>query len=357
VTTEAHTDSDFSLLAFSTLVLRHRWLFIRLPLLCGLILGVWALTRPRTYTASASFAGKASSTQSPLSGLASQFGIKVGGGESGYSPQFYAALVTSTATIGPLVDSARPWVPTRNGLKSIAALYKTKRKTPDAIREEAIGKFRGHVGVNSSRETGIINVTVSSPDPLASAALTNALVNTVSDFYLRTRQSGASAERKFVEGRLAEAKTDLRQAEDALRYFLERNRSFSNSPQLQFENHRLERDVQMRQEVVTTLAQSYEQARVDEVRNLPGINIIETPRVPTMPDARRTIMRTLTGVSLGLCLALLIGVLREVFRRDEQREAELSVEYERLKRQTRDEMKHPGTLLSRILGFNTRVVK
>ncbi len=44
-----------------------------------------------------------------------------------------------------------------------------------------------------------------------------------------------------------------------------------------FEHDRLERPVSMRQELVTAMAQAYEQARVDEVRNTPVITVIDQP--------------------------------------------------------------------------------
>ena len=45
-----------------------------------------------------------------------------------------------------------------------------------------------------------------------------------------------------------------------MKAFLVENRQFSNSPQLIFEHDRLERQVTMRQELVTAMAQAYEQA-------------------------------------------------------------------------------------------------
>ena len=44
-----------------------------------------------------------------------------------------------------------------------------------------------------------------------------------------------------------------------------------------FGHDRLERQVSVRQELVTAMAQAYEQARVDEVRNAPVITVIDQP--------------------------------------------------------------------------------
>ncbi len=49
---------------------------------------------------------------------------------------------------------------------------------------------------------------------------------------LQKRVSLHGAERRFVESRLDRARRELRAAEDALQAFLQSNRQFSNSPEL-----------------------------------------------------------------------------------------------------------------------------
>jgi uncharacterized protein involved in exopolysaccharide biosynthesis len=51
--------------------------------------------------------------------------------------------------------------------------------------------------------------------------------------------------------------------------FLQANRQWANSPDLTFQHDRLERDIALRQQVYTTLVQSFEQARISEVRDTP----------------------------------------------------------------------------------------
>ena len=109
----------------------------------------------------------------------------------------------------------------------------------------------------------------------------------VSHFNLLTRQTRAGAERRFVEARLQEAADSLRLVENRHKAFLQANRDFRNSPQLKFENDRLERDVQFQQQLYTSLAQSFEQARIDEVRNTPVITVLEPPDLPASPDPRK----------------------------------------------------------------------
>src|SRR5207244_4476199 len=101
-----------------------------------------------------------------------------------------------------------------------------------------------------------------------------------------------------LEGRSQEALTELRTAEQAMQDFLVRNRQYQNSPPLQFEASRLQRRIDLTQQVYTNLVQAYEQARVAEVRNTPVLTIIDKPEGSAQPSVR---LRTLgiLGVLLG----------------------------------------------------------
>ena len=109
------------------------------------------------------------------------------------------------------------------------------------------------------------------------------MLDLLDSFNLETRQPQAASERRFVEERLGQAKDELLDAEDRLLTFLNQNREFQNSSQLSFEHDRLLREVRLRQDVVTSLTESHEQARIEEVRNTPVITIVQAPELPALP--------------------------------------------------------------------------
>ena len=78
-------------------------------------------------------------------------------------------------------------------------------------------------------------------------------------FNLNNRQQQAGAERAFIEKRLADAQSQLSNAENNLQAFLTENRDFRSSPTLQLEFDRLNRTVASRQSLYNSLAASYEQ--------------------------------------------------------------------------------------------------
>ena len=79
----------------------------------------------------------------------------------------------------------------------------------------------------------------------------------------------------------------------------------------------------MRQELVTAMAQAYEQARIDEVRAAPVITVIDQPESPALPDPRGRIRRLLLGIIVGMIVGLGLALIREftVRARDEESEA------------------------------------
>jgi len=125
------------------------------------------------------------------------------------------------------------------------------------------------------------------------------LVSIINAFNLERRRTQAAAERSFAESRVTSIKGDLRAAEGRLQDFLQHNANCCEAPSLRFEEQRLSRDVATQQQLYTTMLQSFEQAKIDEVRDTPVITIIEPPTIPVRPDSRRAALLLPLGVIAG----------------------------------------------------------
>lgn len=287
-------------------------------LVTALVVIITVVSFTPTYTADAAFMpqGARDSGGGGLRALAGQFGVSVPGDGGSDTPEFYSDLLGSRTILAPLLADSftvrgRGSGEVRRG--TLAELLEVEGNSPEEVRLRTLEWLRGDaVSRRSDAATSKVSLSVSTPWPELSAELAERLLEQVNDFNLRNRQSRAAAERVFIEGRLDETRRELEEAEGALRRFLETNRQFSSSPELVFEHDRLQREVALRQGVVSSLSQAFEEARISEVRNLPVITILESPEVPIRHDGRGLALRGVLALLLGGMLGVGYAFIREV---------------------------------------------
>lgn len=336
-----------SLLELLTILVRHRRTLIALPLITALSALVFSLLLPRQYTVESRFVPEATGGQSArLAGLAAQFGVDIGGGENLESVDFYAELLESHDLLRSVVLTSfqvqTPSGGTRTG--NLVELLEAKGDNEEVRTRNAVEELAELVVVRPDPAAKLVTLRTSAPWPSLAVAVNQRLLELLSEFNLERRQSRAAAERAFLESRVAEAEEDLRNAEAALERFLSENRRYAESPQLTFEYGRLERRVSLLQQLYVSLAQGYEQARVDEVRNTPVITIIDQPRGPARKTAPNVPMNVLLGLVLGGFLALTIVLVREGIQSARRRSPERFDELRAAARSTMDAFTPSGLL-------------
>lgn len=347
-----HPAGGISLVEIVNVLLRHRRLIVLLPLALAFLAGVWSLTRPRAYEVSTSLLPEGVSTQSGgIAGLARQFGFGVGSG-SGSSPLFYADLLQGRELLRKAVESEYE-VPT-DGDGTVTAtlieLYGIEESKWLPKWQVAADQLETKMDVTVAAATGVVELTVSAGDPALAEQIAARLLQLLNEFNLETRQTRAAEEGRFVAERMGEMEDALRAAEETLKTFLEHNRAINSSPELTFELDRLQRQVSMRQSIFTSLAQAYEQARIDGVRDTPVFTVVMQPEGAARPQPRRTPLRAVLGLMAGSVLALLVAFTREFLRRIRKTEHDESGEYRefsRLREEARKDLLRPVRVLRR----------
>jgi len=297
---ERETSQDISMFALATTLLRNRWRIARWMLFGGVVAALFVFLKPALYQASASFVPQGNdASRSGLASLAGQFGVSLPSSNQSTSPEFYSSLLQSRALLQQIVRDTLVVRELSGRRIAFLDLFKIPDGPVARREEQGVRILRDLVNTSVTKPTGVVGLAVTTRWPSVSLAITTALVNGVNDFNQQARQGQAAAERKFVEGRLAIGRTDLRAAEDRLQGFLQTNREFSRSPELNFERDRLQRDVTLQQQVYTSLTQSLEEVRMREVRDTPVITVIESPAVATLPEPRQRTTRLLFGILLG----------------------------------------------------------
>ncbi|UCC24253.1 MAG: hypothetical protein JSU98_10995 [Gemmatimonadales bacterium] len=305
-------EDDISLWDVLAVLLLRRRIIVRAVLLVAFLAILTTLARDRTWTTTTYFRPQGSSGASQLVSLASQFGVNVGGGDEGETPAFYQGLLATREVLSRVASESYRV----NGQSvPLATLLEIEGETPELRLQRVIEWLRERaVSVSVGRETGTVTVDVRTRWPELSQAIGQSLLDEVSRFNLETRQSQARAERGFIEERLEVAEQDLRDAEAALQEFLQNNRAFGEFSQARLEADRLGRDVLNRQQVYNTLLQSYEQARISEVRDTPVITVLQSPYLPPKPDGRGLTLRLALGVVLGGMLGVVLAFTLEVLQ-------------------------------------------
>ena len=346
---------SISLLTLVSTGLTHRVTILRSAIaVCAAVTLVGVLL-PRWYTASASFVPQARRNPSNLSaGLAAQLGINLPQ-DPAQSPAFYIDFLKSRPILGAVVESTYAFVaggvPIRG---TLIDLYKIREKTDILSREEAIDELEQVVFARMNPRSGVVTVEVRSRYADLSAQICRRLLELLNAFNLETRQSQAAAERRFIEGRLQEVRQELRRAEDGLQKFLLQNRDYRNSPELTFQQDRLAREVTMQQQLFTGLSQSYEQARIEEVRDTPVITVLDAPRVPGRPDRRGLRTRGVLALLVGGVLGLLVASWKEYMHEVSVKEPGAFDRFARLRRRAWDDVRRPWRLLKRLVTRASR---
>jgi hypothetical protein len=309
-----HVGNEVSLVALGIALLRWRRTILLLGLAGGIIGLGSALIARRQYVASATFLPQ--QTESSVSGLAaaaSQFGIQVASGNNGtWGPPLYVKLLGSPVLLESIArDTIR--VAERGGQRiPVMDLLEVEAPSPALRLDKTVRALQRMVSAGEIKTLGVVQVSVVSRWPSVSVTLTQMLLHQVDRFNVERRQSQAAAERRFVDSLASNAERALRDAENRLQYFLQQNRVFA-SPQLTFERDRLQREVSLRQELYTTLLHNREDARIREVRNTPVITVIEEPRLPVVPLARKAVLSGLLGGLVGLTLGVLAALAMQWF--------------------------------------------
>jgi uncharacterized protein involved in exopolysaccharide biosynthesis len=309
-------DDEISLWEVLAVLLRRRWTIVLTVVLCVAGAVAYTLLSAETYTTQASFQPQGSeASASQLLALAGQFGVNVPGvGGDELSPAFYQELLASREILHRV--ASRSYVVDGVGSVSLTDLLEIEDDTEPLRVEEAIHQLRDDlVSIQTGRESGILTISVQTEWPDLSVAIAERVLDEIQVFNLETRRTQAAAERVFIEARVDSARIALTNAEDSMQVFLQANRRYEDSPELTFQAERLQREIARQQQVYTGLVQSFEEARIAEVRDTPVLTVLQVPFFPPGPDDRNLLLAIALGLVLGGMGGVVLAFVIEAIRR------------------------------------------
>jgi uncharacterized protein involved in exopolysaccharide biosynthesis len=297
------------------LPLARRWrTLFAVPVLFMLAATTYRFAHGTWYTARTSFTPEAAgfslaSNLGALASIAGRFGIGAMAGTGATSPEFYSQIISSRSVLESVLET--PFrTTTAAEPRALIDLADVSGDTGPERKEEALRWLAKHVRTDVDDVTGVVAVRVTMREPQLAADVANRIVTLVNDFNLQRRQSQSREERKFTGDRLHEAEVALRDAEAAHRRFLEANR-VATSPLLSFEEARLRREVDLRQEIYEALSRKFEEARISEVQDTPVITVVDPATAPVKKSSPGLALLAPLALLLGLAAGVVVVYLQE----------------------------------------------
>jgi uncharacterized protein involved in exopolysaccharide biosynthesis len=182
--------------------------------------------------------------------------------------------------------------------------WKIDSGTQNEQFDKALRLLRGRMDINFDTRLGTVSIGVQMEEPQLAADVANQITAELDDYTRTKRKTNATLQREFIETRMQEVENQLEKAERTLKDFRESNRRIMDSPQLLMEQERLSRDVQINSTVFIELKKQFEIAKIEEIKNIPIINVLDAAR----PPVRKSSPKRATTAALTFLVSLLAAI-------------------------------------------------
>jgi len=143
--------------------------------------------------------------------------------------------------------------------------------------DRAVKSLAKFVTVNRDLKSKIIFITVETKSPELSQKVALRYVQILENYLKVKNMTRGGYKASFAAARVVEAREELLGAERDFGAFLDRNRNYltTQDPSIRLQGTRLEAEMRLRQQLVTTLAMNYEQALMEKSNDMPILNILD----------------------------------------------------------------------------------
>ena len=324
--------------------LLSKWLIIGLAGIIGASIGlVYALNDKPIYTATLSFVLEDDKSggggMSGALGLASQFGIDMGGSAGGIFSGanllelFKSRRMVEQTLLKPVMVSGktisyaewyiqkaqwrRGWEK-KEGYQNLQFLPNAERSNFTRVQDSIMGVMYADLSKNGlvvsqkDKKVSIISVEVKSVDELFAQSFTEAIAKEVSDFYVQTKSKKANMNMAILQRQTDSIRDELNAAITGVAVANDITFGLNSALNVQrVPSARRQVDVQANTAMLTALVQQTEMAKVTLRKETPLIQIIDRPILPLKKDK----FGKTKGVLLGGFLAGILMVFGLVGRR------------------------------------------
>jgi hypothetical protein len=323
--------------------LLSQWKIILLAGIVGAGLGLaYSFSKKPIYTATLSFALEDEKSGGGLGGalgLASQFGLDLGGGGgsiftgSNLTELFKSRSMVEQTLLSPVISNEKTislaemyiqneawrdkWKDSSK-FEGIQFLPNVKRKYFTRLHDSILGVIYEDLSKNGlsvaqkDKKVAIISIDVSSTNELFSKYFTEALVKEVSNFYVTTKSKKARMNMAILERQTDSIRRELNGAITGVA--VANDNTFGLNPAMNVRrapSARRQVDVQANTAILTELVKQTELAKVTLRKETPLIQVIDSPILPLAKER----FGKVKGIFLGGLLAGFLMILFLIVRR------------------------------------------
>lgn len=212
---EVEAEEEINLLELLRVVVRNLPLIAKITATAALLSVVYSLTLTNVYTAKATLLPPQKDSGGGAAALLASMGGGLAGlaGGLGGSADLYLGILKSRT----VTDSV---------IKRLDLDKELKSKNADDTRKKLQGLVKFQAG-----KDGIITITADYKDPAKAALFANTFIDELQKKSLQLNLTKASTERSFLEKRLVVVKQDLKNAEEDMKIFQEKNKTIKADSQ------------------------------------------------------------------------------------------------------------------------------
>lgn len=172
-----------------------------------------------------------------------------------------------------------------------------------ANMDRAVKALDGMINASKDLKTNVITLTAETKSPELSQAVVRRAIELLNQFEVDNSRTRGTEKAAFAEARLADARREMDRAEAEFMKFLEVNRNYQGSPDPAIRLHgaRLEAELNLRRQLVTTLSLNREQALLDAKNDIPILNVLDPGNLPIdKSKPSRSVIVILAALVAGL---------------------------------------------------------
>lgn len=328
-----------------TFYILARWKTVTLIAILGGGLGFFiSTTKQPLYKAKLSFAledDKPGGGLGGAMGLASQFGLDLGGSSGGaFAGDNLLELMKSRSIIQQVLLTSidiegvsasladfyidfsglkKKWAsdPGLSGLKFVELKDNNKLSR---LQDSVLGEFHQEIVKNNlkvskvDKKLSIVSVEFNSENEIFSKYFTEVLVDQVSQFYVETKTKKSSQNVAILQKQTDSVRRQLNGAISGVAASVDVNPNPNMARQvLLAPSQRRQVDVQANAAILTELVKNLEMSKIALRKETPLIQVIDYPILPLEVEKPNVLKSTLIGVIMGAVLAIAFFFLRRLF--------------------------------------------